>query len=72
MTKKDYIAIANVIKDCKQFVKDNTPNDDIILGINMVMNSLLPMFRQDNHNFDTTKFIDYVNSDKRYKDFTDK
>ena len=72
MSKKDYIAIANILKD---FKKEN--NNDYQANVNeddyeTLINKFIRMFALDNDSFDGGRFWDYVHSDKRYKDFTDK
>ena len=53
MTKKDYINIADAIKDNKQ--------GNWLGGL---IEDLCIIFKQDNTNFNRDKFIDYINENK--------
>jgi hypothetical protein len=72
MTKKDYIAIANIFKKFNgtNGILSSTHFD----GVNetTLLNEFCNMFALDNVHFDKNRFIEYIESDKRYKDFTDK
>jgi len=80
MSKKDYIAIANAIKDTNKYIISTTHTSKImteygehqLLGIKKLVESLIMVFQSDNDNFDTARFYNYIESDKRYKDFTDR
>lgn len=72
-TKKHFIAVANIIKDLKKedFKECKTPE--------MVKNRIIErltldfsyFFSMDNPNFNRTKFFEYIESEKRKKDFTE-
>lgn len=58
MTKKDYVKIGNVLK--RHNINYKT-NQDLIVD-------LCNAFYMDNYNFDTNRFIDYLESEKVYKE----
>ena len=60
MTKKDYIKIASIIKDNtnKELKMNNTLNKY------KFMNDLMDMFKEDNKNFDTKRFINACYDDE--------
>jgi len=74
MTKKDYIAIANVIKDSKKALLYATVNaGETKRAIQVITEGLAHCFSIDNNNFDYERFYSYVADEtKRYKDFTDR
>ena len=75
MSKKDYIAIANVIKDTNKYIKKNVSKDYQQAQLNAIRTlsfNLSNVFATDNPNFDNARFFEYIESEKRYKDFTDK
>lgn len=69
MSKKDYIAIANAIKDCRADTKKGVAKS---LELERFTDKLATIFTIDNNNFDRGRFYAYIQDEtKRYKDFTD-
>ena len=73
MTKKDYIAIANILKDIHKEYNLATGNNTEALEVWLsIVRQLKYLFKIDNDNFDDLRFWNYVfDNSKRYKDFTD-
>lgn len=70
MSKKDYIAIANAIKDVRADTKKGTAKS---LELERFVTKLITIFETDNPNFNVSRFEMYLHDDtKRYKDFTDR
>ena len=55
MTRKDYIKIANIIKDNKIYSNNSTRK---VLKHDSLINDLCIMFKEDNNLFDKYRFID--------------
>jgi hypothetical protein len=73
MTKKDYIAIANALKDAKNSLMYATVNaGETKRSLDIVSEYIAKVFKIDNVNFDRVRFFEYLEGNKRYKDFTDK
>ena len=60
MTKKDYIKVAEILKEAKNN-PDNWKlrNEDVIKNL---VDEFSIMFKLDNHRFDIVKFVDYINN----------
>ena len=60
MTKKDYIKVAEILKEAKNN-PDNWKlrNEDIIKNL---VDEFSIMFKLDNRRFDKVKFVDYINN----------
>jgi len=56
MTKKDYIKIATILRDCKNAALENNRS----LDFNELLFSFTKMLKEDNANFNTQKFIDFI------------
>ena len=54
MTRKDYIKIANIIKDNKLYTNNSTRK---ILKHDNLVNDFVIMFKKDNERFDKERFI---------------
>jgi len=57
MTKKDYIKIAGVVKN---YLDQSTPTRDEWRGASLI-NAFCEMLKNDNSNFNSGKFINYIN-----------
>jgi len=71
MTKKDYIAIANGIKEVKRTVNQNC-KESVYMdhGINQVIDKLADIFQIDNNNFNHVRFMGYIaDSNKHLKSY---
>lgn len=65
MTKKDYVAIAEIIKANQFDIWDYTCwcwHTDILVYQDKLVWDLCRLFLQDNRNFDSEKFISYINN----------
>ena len=70
MSKKDYIAIANVIKDIRYITALDTYNTKFDL-IDDITKRLAILFEIDNSQFSQSRFINYIKSEKRTPDIRD-
>lgn len=68
MTKKDYIKIANVFKRAINTARLSDDRRIMDLTIRALIESFGDMFKADNYRFDNDRFIDYINSDKWFKE----
>jgi len=59
MTRKDYIKFATLLKQLK--ANKNTYNWTKFEYESELLNGLISIFKTDNINFNTSKFIDYIN-----------
>ena len=60
MTKKDYIKVAEILKEAKNNPNNwKLRNEDVI---NQIVDEFTVMFKLDNRRFDKVKFLDYINS----------
>tara|TARA_Y100001972_G_C7471462_1_gene240039 strand:- start:202 stop:384 length:183 start_codon:yes stop_codon:yes gene_type:complete len=60
MTKKDYIKIAQILKEAKNNPNNwKLRNEDVI---NQIVDEFTVMFKLDNRRFDKVKFLDYINN----------
>lgn len=60
MTKKDYIKVAQILKEAKNNPNNwKLRNEDVI---NQIVDEFTVMFKLDNRRFDKVKFLDYINS----------
>jgi hypothetical protein len=61
MTRKDYRLIAKAIKENSHNINDlHVKNVVIIDKLNLIYD-LCVIFKNDNNNFNTSKFIDFIN-----------
>ena len=59
MTRKDYVKFANIIKSEVDLLKDNsTINEAKRLVIFRIAISMSKIFRQDNSNYNSSRFLD--------------
>ena len=60
MTKKDYIKVAQILKEAKHNPNNwKLRNEDVI---NQIVEEFTVMFKLDNRRFDKVKFLDYINN----------
>ena len=60
MTKKDYIKVAQILKEAKNNPNNwKLRNEDVI---NQIVDEFTVMFKLDNRRFDKVKFLDYINN----------
>lgn len=60
MTRKDYIKVAQILKEAKNNPNNwKLRNEDVI---NQIVDEFTVMFKLDNRRFDKVKFLDYINS----------
>ena len=60
MTKKDYIKVAQILKEAKNNPNNwKLRNEDVI---NQIIEDFTVMFKLDNRRFDKLKFLDYINN----------
>ena len=60
MTRKDYIKVAQILKEAKNNPNNwKLRNEDVI---NQIVDEFTIMFKIDNRRFDKVKFLDYINS----------
>lgn len=62
MTRKDYIATAEILRDAISFAKENSPENSQALyhsieAITFVAEEFADFFASDNKNFDEEKFL---------------
>lgn len=62
MTKKDYIKFAELLKFHKPTMDEgkNIP-EDVLEMYEKIKYSIIKLFENDNPNFDSSRFIDYIN-----------
>ena len=60
MTRKDYIKVAEILKEAKNNPNNwKLRNEDVIKNL---VDEFSIMFKLDNHRFDKVKFVDYINN----------
>ena len=60
MTKKDYIKVAEILKEAKNITNNwKLRNEDVIKNL---VDEFSIMFKLDNRRFDKVKFVDYINN----------
>ena len=60
MTKKDYIKVAEILKEAKNNPNNwKLRNEDVIKNL---VDEFSIMFKLDNRRFDKVKFVDYINN----------
>tara|TARA_R100001198_G_scaffold25377_1_gene13225 strand:- start:1006 stop:1188 length:183 start_codon:yes stop_codon:yes gene_type:complete len=60
MTKKDYIKVAEILKEAKNNTNNwKLRNEDVIKNL---VDEFSIMFKLDNRRFDKVKFVDYINN----------
>lgn len=55
MTRKDYSAVANIIK--KEMDRCDGCDDGIVLALNRIVDEMCSVFKADNPNFDKDRFL---------------
>ena len=64
MTRKHYIKIGNIIKDNTVGITDDTidnPEEVLHIRLDWFVHDMCQMFKEDNINFNWTKFTEFVN-----------
>jgi hypothetical protein len=61
MTRKDYRAIAKAIKENSYDIDDLHVQNVVIINKHSLIKDLCAIFKNDNSNFNTSKFIDFIN-----------